>query len=385
MRYFILIVISIILLSGCSNKNTAETYVLQPEDSIPNGKNNLGLKGKVKTMDIYYFSVKSETSLFSPSFKKGDKRDYEGIHHLQLLFDINGNLSQQNQYNRDRILVCKVDYEYGDWGHTRTETIPATNPDELRIITYKYNKYGQLLDEVCRYGDGRVEERELNTYDDKGRLLKYLDRRTESGEINTYDKNGNLVRTELLTKIKAHAFALTEYDYNDKNILTEKREYYNKVDLYRRYIYTYNDRDLLIDEKTYEIWVSEKIPERHYTYQYNNEGRLSSEYKVDKEGNSELIAEYGYRYYPDSTLHYVLRNSKIIEKYDTKGALIANKETFPGFEIIKDGIDKYKYDRCGNWTEIKKFEDFIELGMPRPSGLVQITRPYVERSFTYYE
>lgn len=384
MRYFI-IVACIVFLSGCGNKSTTETYVPQPEDTISNDKNNWGLKGKVKTMDIYYFSVKSETSLFSPSFKKGDKSDYEGIHHLQLVFDINGNLLQQNQYTTDRVLICKVGYEYGDWGHTRTEMIPATNTDELQIITYKYNKYGQLLDEVCRYGDGRVEERGLNTYDEDGRLLKYLERRTGSGGIHTYDKKGNLVRTELLTKSEAHAFALTEYDYNNKNLLTEKREYYNKVDLYRRYIYTYNDKDLLVDEKTYQIWVSEKIPERHYTYQYNNEGRLSSKYEVDKEGNSELIAEYEYRYYPDSTLHYVLKNSKVVEEYDTKGTLIVNREAFPGFEIIEEDIDKYKYDHCGNWTEIKKFEDFVQLGMGRPSGLVQVIRPYVERHFIYYE
>jgi hypothetical protein len=85
-------------------------------------------------------------------------------------------------------------------------------------------------------------------------------------------------------------------------------------------------------------------------------------------------------------LHYVLKNNSVIEEYDKRGELKASKIVFPGYEIVEDSEKhKYTYDHYGNWTEIKTFDDFVELGMGRPSGLIQITRPYIERRFTYCE
>lgn len=46
------------------------------------------------------------------------------------------------------------------------------------------------------------------------------------GEINTYDDRGNLIRTKQIDGTIDKP-AMIEYDYNEHDLLVEKREYYN--------------------------------------------------------------------------------------------------------------------------------------------------------------
>lgn len=385
--YFSTLIISIILLSGCNFQHKGSAYIPGPEDSIPNDKNSIGLKGKVKTMDVYYFRPQSESSFFTQSFKKGEKWDYKGKHHIATTFTENGQLLQETVYDINNNFIDGFRYVYKDGEVSiRIDSFAVVEQDALQTIVYKFGKNGKHLETIRKYANGIEEEREINTYDEDGRLLKNLDRRTGLGEINDYDKNGNLVRKELLTDIDSHGSALTEYDYNHKNLLTEKRQYYNKVKLQTKYTYAYNENDLLTDEKMYNYGFDKAILCSHYTYEYNKENRLSAKYEVNEDNNLELVADYEYRYSPTGTLRFVLRNKAVLEEYDEEGQLKISREVIPGYHIIEDSEKhKYNYDRFGNWTEIKKFEDYAELGLGRPSGLVQITGPYIERRFTYYE
>ncbi len=359
---FILSTSLLILLSACGNSST-NRYIPQAEDSIPNDKNNMGLKGKVKTMDIYYFYPQPVKSLFEPKFKKGKKWEYKGNQHIQIIFNKDGSFSQQTQYDIDGNLIYKIDYIYGNWGYTRIDSTMNDGKYDLQSIVRKYDKNGNLLELNENYGTAGVE-----------------------GEVNTYDDNGNIVRKEMITQIDSHAFALTKYDYNEKKLLTEKREYYNKIILYRKYIYTYNEKNLLSDEKSYNYYINylngtDPILENHYIYSYDDSCRLSAEYKVEGNNKPELISTYNYQYYPSGKLKAVLRDGNyLLEEYDEQGRLI-DRDVTPGFDIIREDSLNYTYDKCDNWITIKEFEDFMEVSNP----LMYIIKPLVERHFNYYE
>lgn len=384
--YFSILVIFIFIILGCS-ENKESQYIPTHLDSIPNDKNNMGLRGKVKTMDVYYFYPETETSLFVTTFKKGEKWNYNESHHLSVTFTENGQMLESSSYDVDDNYIASYKYIY-EKGILRTKIdSSATNKSNALVaIVYQFDNKGNHLETVHKYADGTIREKELNTYDEDGQLLKSIDRETGLGEINDYDKNGNLIRKELLTDIISHAFSLTEYVYNSKNLLTEKREFYNKIELYKQYVYTYNDKDLLEDMKVYRYHVLEPYLDMHYEFKYDTENRLSAKYEVYKDSTSEVLAEYEYRNYPNGNLHFVIKNGSVIEEYDELGNLSTYKNITPGFEIIDDlDKNKYKLDHFRNWTEMKDFNDYVELGLEKPSGLIQITAPYVERKFTYYE
>ena len=384
-KYYFLSVVAIVLffiiLSIVFFESRGSAYIPTPEDSIPNYKNNIGLNGKVKTMDIYYYFPKSEWSLFTPSFKKGERWECEGKNHIEIKFTEDGDLLQMYYYDLDGEFIAGTKYVY----ENGAVVAKIDSVDAIATI-HRFDKNGLHNETIERDAKGNEVERALNTYDDEGRLLKNIDRETGLGEINDYDKNGNLTRQELLTNISSHAFALTEYVYNNKNLLTEKKEYYNKKELYRKYQYEYNDKDLLIDMTVYQCYASDPYIESHYAYKYNEKNRLSAKYEFSEDGSKELVTEYEYRYYPNGNLSYVIQNGVVKERCNENGNLITHEQVTPGFEILEDSQKyNFKFDRFGNWTEIKNFGGYVQLGMREPSGLIQITEPYVERIFTYYE
>lgn len=345
----ILISSAVSIFIGCQSSPTK--YIPQAIDSIDSDKNNLGLNGKVKTMDICYYRPENESSLFSAKFRKGPEWEEDGIHRHQLFFNTDGNIMQYNEYNKTGDTIRKTDYTYGEWGHTCTIKYLATNTATVR----KYNTDGQLLEIMHRYGKNS---------------------KNDHGEINTYDERGNLIRTEQTDGITFKP-AVTEYDYNNKNLLIEKRKYYNKGELSDKTVYKYDTNDLLIRSETYN-YLYGNTPETSFTYEYSDSNRVVKEYRIEEDGNKELVSWCKQEYYPDGKLKTVIRNSILEEEYDEHGRLINKK---PGFEILYKDFQEYEYDNNGNWIKTKNFKDYIDFG----TGVGRILKPYVERSFTYYE
>lgn len=328
---------------GC--QQSPPQYIPQVVDSVNNDKDRMGLNGKVKTLDIYYYRPEKVSSIFSVKFKKGGKWEEDGIHHYHLRFNIDGNLVQYNEYDKQENAVRKTDYTYEAWGYTHTLSSPGTNGTIVR----KYNTDGKLLEVVYD-----------NLY----------------GEINTYDDRGNLIRTKQIDGT-VHKPAMIEYDYNEHDLLVEKREFYNIGELSGKTVYEYGANDLLAQTQVYDL-LSRDMPETHFIYEYGDSNRVVEEYRIDGEGNKELESWCKREYYPNGKLKAVVRNGFLEEKYDEQGRSIDER---PGFEILYKDFQDYGYDTHGNWIETKNFKDYVDFG----TGLGRILKPYVERVFTYYE
>lgn len=342
----ILVILGSLIVSmfiGC--QQSSSKYIPQVVDSVNNDKNRLGLNGKVKTLDIYYYRPENKSSFFSVKFKKGEKWEEDGIHHYHLHFNIDGNLVQYNEYDKQENTIRKTDYTYEAWGSTCALSFPKTNDSIVR----KYNTDGKLLE------------------------VMYSDLH---GEINTYDERGNLIRTEQIDG-KNYKPAVIEYDYNDRNLLIEKRGYYNIGELSGKTVYEYGVNDLLAQTQVYDL-LSRDMPETHFIYEYSDSNRVVEEYRIDGEGNKELESWCKREYYPNGKLKSVVRNSILQEKYDEQGRSIDKR---PGFEILYKDFQDYEYDANGNWIETKNFKDYVDSG----TGLGHILKPYVERVLTYYE
>lgn len=337
------------ILPGC--RPSSPKYMPHAIDSASNDKHNFGLNGKVKTMDIYYYRPEKVSSLFSLKFKKGNKWEENGIHRYQFLFNADGNIIQHNEYNIEGNIIRKTDYSYDASGHTCTLSYPKTNS----AIVRKYNADGQLLEMMYRY--------ERNPDNDHG-------------EINTYDDRGNLIRTEQTDGVTFKP-AVTEYEYNDKNLLIEEREYYNKGELSVKTVYKHDSNDLVVLAETYD-YLNNNSPETRFIYEYSDSNRVVKKYKMDGANNKELESWSKQEYHPNGKLKAIVRNGILQEEYDEQGRLI-NKT--PGFEIPYKDFEKYDYDENGNWVKIKNFKDYVDFG----TGIGSILKPYVERSFTYYE
>lgn len=328
---------------GC--QQSPPQYIPQVVDSVNNDKDRMGLNGKVKTLDIYYYRPEKVSSIFSVKFKKGGKWEEDGIHHYHLRFNIDGNLVQYNEYDKQESVVRKTDYTYEAWGYTHTLSSPGTNGTIVR----KYNTDGKLLEVVYD-----------NLY----------------GEINTYDDRGNLIRTKQIDGT-VHKPAMIEYDYNEHDLLVEKKEFYNIGELSGKTVYEYGANDLLAQTRVYDL-LSRDMPETHFIYEYGDSNRVVEEYRIDGEGNKELESWCKREYYPNGKLKAVVRNGFLEEKYDEQGRPIDER---PGFEILYKDFQDYDYDTHGNWIETKNFNDYVDFG----TGLGRILKPYVERVFTYYE
>lgn len=331
------------IFAGC--RQSPLKYIPPTIDSVNNDKSRMGLNGKVKTLDIYYYRPENTSSFFSTKFKKGKKWEEDGIHHYHFHFNIDGNLAQCNEYDKQENIIRKTDYTYETWGHTSTLSFPKTNS----TIVSKYNTDGKLLEIV--YSDSH-------------------------GEINTYDVRGNLIRTKQIDGT-IYKPAMTEYDYNEHDLLVEKREYYNIGELSGKTVYEYDTNGLLVQTQVYDL-LSRDRPETHFIYEYSDSNRVVKKYRIGDEGNKELESWCKREYYPNGKLKTVVRNSIVQEKYDEQGRPIDER---PGFEILYKDFQDYGCDANGNWIETKNFKDYVDFG----TGLGRILKPYVERIFTYYE
>ena len=252
---------------------------------------------------------------------------------------------QSCSMQRVQNIIRKTDYTYETWGHTSTLSFPKTNS----TIVSKYNTDGKLLEIV--YSDSH-------------------------GEINTYDDRGNLIRTKQIDGTIDKP-AMTEYDYNEHDLLVAKREYYNIGELSGKTVYEYDTNGLLAQTQVYDL-LSRDRPETHFIYEYSDSNRVVEKYRIDDEGNKELESWCKREYYPNGKLKTVVRNSIVQEKYDEQGRPIDER---PGFEILYKDFQDYGCDANGNWIETKNFKDYVDFG----TGLGRILKPYVERIFTYYE
>ncbi|UCG92000.1 MAG: hypothetical protein JSV97_13240, partial [candidate division WOR-3 bacterium] len=145
--------------------------------------------------------------------------------------------------------VSKWRYYYDDKGRNIATDSDSTLTGPLRY-EYKYDKNGNLIEESCYSKGGKLDNRSLYTYDQKGRKIKTefikSDHTSHGYVIYERDEQGNLLRSR-------------EY-YPQLVHVTESK--YNRYDYVISTIYTYyfcDCRDVKVepyqlDELEYEYY-----------------------------------------------------------------------------------------------------------------------------------
>jgi len=368
----------LLLIAGCKEKTEKDAHFVVYDTSIDTircDRWELGLHGKVKTMDVYYYMPASKLSLSKPKFKRGELWDYNSYSHIHILFN--------------------------EEGFKEKELFLNSTGDTIRhtIRTYNENGYRE------QYGSVRLNGRfmiDLYVYDKAGRLLEDSDRFYE------YDEHGNLIRDEW--KLRDNCSNCLErytYDTDGKCIEMQKYDYNDEVTQYGVYTYSNNGKRLNIREYEIEYTGGSRL-KKHTIQDFDSRGNLVKEeiHYIDRDApegteydDDPYVYKYRYEYDNDRIIKKLDGYGNILEEYDKEGRLIG-PDLIPGLDFAGKNLGRYTYDAYKNWTGEKEFVYYKRMsGYPRggsfivrngmltkvDNNTVEITRPWIEREFTYYE
>jgi hypothetical protein len=333
---------------------------------------DFSVKGSVKSFneftysDIYKSGTIVKGHLSKDDFVEGEK-GYK--HNFFVLFDIDGNKLQYNEYNyptqpwntiqyiyTNKKLVLEVEkmvfsdgkidiktvYKYDKEGN-KTEKIMDRNGAFFKKTVFKNLKTanGLEVEETVYDNDGSILEKSLKEYNLKGIEIKAIEYNSDGEEKSAYSYTYNDEGVEIESIYrwnddsgKGSTKWVKEYDNNGK-IICVKTYSFDKLFNIRKY--KYNEDGLILN------WITEspngqKIYERDYVYDNKKKVQETVE---DKEGTKK------YKY--NDNLNIVeYEESGNVYKYD------------------------YTYDKKGNWTKIIEYRNTIP-----------VLRK--ERSITYYD
>ena len=182
-------------------------------------------------------------------------------------FNKRGDVVEQISYDSDNSVSDKCLYTYNS-EHRMTEKAWYKRSGELDWKTrYIYDKHGILVEEIDYNGDGSIRSKSRFGYNSDGK-------KTEETSYNSND----ILQWRALLK------------YNSKGHLVEDAAYWLYGGLDYRYLYRYNAEGQLIEN----IEASDNAPMKRNTYKYDSEGRLI-EKCVHTEGQTTVL-ELHYHY-----------------------------------------------------------------------------------------
>ncbi len=290
MKKTVTILVSLTLLlslfSGCGS-NTGSTAAGNDAGKVttPGGEQSDGL------VSVYLLETKTAgpNRIVLRSCKYDEKgnlveEDRDGYRYTYVYDQNNRNIEWTRQ-RADGSVHQKNTYQYDENGN---EILQVEDYSEYHF-EYKstYNDKGQLIEVVCTR-NGEHFDTDTYTYDDQGRVTQYTDgtmrviryvyegNTTRKQELNndgsvdeenvyTYDDNGKLIREEYI--VEGETWNYREYT-RDENGKVLERQYYEledgAVEAERKTVYTYDDNGNLTQEKFYE---DGELSEQHtYTY-----------------------------------------------------------------------------------------------------------------------
>ena len=216
---------------------------------------------------------------------------------------------------------------------TATEYITFVESDKLSKefesrTEYKFNKRGDVVEQISYDRDGSVLDRCLYTYNSEHRMTKsswigFNDKPFFKTRY-IYDNNGVLTQ-EVSYDGDGAMCNKSIFKYNSKGQKTEEISYDSKSALQWRVLLKYNTKGLLVEEGAYCVY-GEPIYRR--LYKYNTEGKLIEEF--EESCNSPMK-----------------RNTY---KYDSEGRIITKSVCIEG-EPEELKFD-YHYDSMGNVVKI---------------------------------
>lgn len=227
-KWTINIIGTIILSSSCS---TRQANVI----NIKNDWDDLKLNGRVKSITTFTYNARG---IFEDAQKEG-----ELVSKRTILFNEGGNMVEAS--------------------------------DELfGVLSYQ---------STCKYNDQNQKIEQLRIYFSGGSNLVYKD-------VYRYDKYGNLVEEKSL-RSNNEISKVELYEYDKRNNLIQKKELGNTNNIKRKETFKYDQKNILIE--SYEYGEDEKLSRRR-EYRYDKNGNLTDHLWFNPDG--ELMGRISIEY-----------------------------------------------------------------------------------------
>jgi len=249
------------------------------------------------------------------------------LNHVDYIFEKNGALLAENNFNKEDLIDISYIYEYDEAGRLIDLTIARAGKILIGRVEYKYDKDGKKTQEIEFDNADSLKSTTVFRYDSLGNLVneKLYNKTNRLGKDIHYqhDERGNVVFVNNL-KLTAASKPYQEIQrFDDRNNLIYKSFTRNDT-LKWEYFASYNKSDSLIYE---EVKNGEGKQEAYSKLTFKNDRRISLEQ---------------YNYDAD------VQKFETYYEYDKSGKLFTEKLYTANKKMLVT-VRTYFYDEKGNW------------------------------------
>ena len=169
-------------------------------------------------------------------------------------------------------------------------------PQGKKVQTVKYDKKGNMIEQVDYNERGTIENKQTMKYDSKGTVIELIVYNTDGTvaykviQKPTYDSTGtNLIQTEVYRQDSSYA-GKSVYVYDAKGNMIEDGIFDDKA-LLQRNTHEYNDKGLEIKTVNYQYSDSYL---GGFTYKHNEQGQTIETTLIGSNGLPEYVETYKY-------------------------------------------------------------------------------------------
>lgn len=266
--------------------------------SIKVFKKDVILKSPVSTnaeevRRIYSKIFYNQTGKIIREEKYNNEEEFEQI--LEFKYDEKGRLIEELMFEDEETVLEKKTFDYDEKGRLSKEFLHY-HDGTYDVVHYEYNENDDIVSKKKVDSDNEPEESEFFTYEGKNMVMqKCYDGDNELiNEANLkYDKSGNLIEEVSIGHFENNEIK-KENEYNDKGRKTASYIYENGK-LIEKYIYEENEKEQIINIYEENIWGKSTIG-----FEYDDNGNITLQREYDSNGN--IISEIK-KTYQDNIIH----------------------------------------------------------------------------------
>ncbi|TRW23998.1 hypothetical protein FMM05_12640 [Flavobacterium zepuense] len=360
MKYFCALPLMLLLLTSCGDEKKEETLDRDKTDWA-----FYKLKGDVKT-------VTQKSYTYIDGVKGESTRDDQGQPDNDLEFDDKGLLIKQKLYRIANIPMEETSFSGRDKIIQKTQYIS----DKPGLISqYQYDESGKINTSITRRNPDNTQFDRIETKLKDGKVSEKTTFNAQNNPIDIitydYDKDGNLAGENMFLGIQS-VQVQSKYKYDDKKRkIAETRSTHDQLN--STTLYEYDDNDHLISSIT-----TDDKGEVEYTEKcgYDDKGNLRSQVTYRRADNAESVELYTYDKNNNMTEATVTEKGAVVMKamfaYDKFNNLTSTKSTDAKGKTVNSRTYQYSYDSANNWN--KKI-----ISINGKQKLI------VERTFTYHK
>jgi len=280
-----------------------------------------GFMGLVKSAKISPYQVVIEDGQLT----RGDSPNYQIRSYLN-----SGKLKNVTDHNADGTVARTQEYTF-DQQENLLELLSRMGEMTLKRESYKYDKAGNLVETVTYTGDGSIDKKVSDQYDENNLLIETTEYSTSFGELvlnniqkNEYDNAGNKVK-EIYLGPEGENWGSAEWKYDAQG----------------------NEIEWMNMTETGEIKIRQ-------TYLYNEENVLTTRRSFDKDGKQINEANLDHLGQPLTLIRYDTDGNisrKSGNRYDQFGNISAELRYGPAGTESVYAEYKYSYDDKNNWIQ----------------------------------